>query len=133
MLAVPKTKVVRGYSFFRPVIWFTSSLEDDVDMYWARSGFLKPLTISADDCRRGHHTHARALMPPGWVGIYEYALWVDRTGKHDLSDLRSIQGLAFAISAADSQGGGSLLHAGGFVKQYQIEVDPSAQIQHSAG
>ncbi len=88
MLAVPKTKVVRGYSFFG-LSFVYIIFEDDTDMYWARSRVLESINYVSGRLPPGI---TPALGPDatgvGW--IYEYAL-VDRTGKHDLAQLRSLQ------------------------------------------
>ncbi|MDQ6966410.1 MAG: efflux RND transporter permease subunit, partial [Mariprofundaceae bacterium] len=123
MLAVPKTKTVRGYSFFGFSFVYII-FEDGTDMYWARSRVLEYLN------------YASKLLPPGitptlgpdatGVGwIYEYAL-VDKTGKHDLSQLRSIQDWYLRYRLQTVDGVAEVASIGGYVKQYQIEVDPDA-------
>ena len=88
MLAVPKAKVVRGYSFFG-LSFVYIIFEDGTDMYWARSRVLEYLNYVSGRLPQGVNP---SLGPDatgvGWV--YEYAL-VDKTGTHDLSQLRSIQ------------------------------------------
>lgn len=123
MLSVPKTKVVRGYSFFG-LSFVYIIFDDDTDMYWARSRILESLNYVSD---RLPSNVSPTLGPDatgvGW--IYEYAL-VDRSGKHDLSELRSIQDwyLRYPLQAVD--GVAEVASIGGHVKQYQIEVDPNA-------
>jgi len=88
MLAVPDTKVVRGYSFFG-LSFVYIIFEDGTDMYWARSRVLESLNYVSGRLPEGvTPTLGPDATGVGW--IYEYAL-VDRTGQHDLSDLRSLQ------------------------------------------
>ena len=123
MLAVPKTKVVRGYSFFG-LSFVYIIFDDDTDMYWARSRILESLNYVSD---RLPSNVSPTLGPDatgvGW--IYEYAL-VDRSGKHDLSELRSIQDWYLRYPLQTVDGVAEVASIGGYVKQYQIEVDPNA-------
>lgn len=123
MLAVPKTKVVRGYSFFG-LSFVYIIFDDDTDMYWARSRILESLNYVSD---RLPSNVSPTLGPDatgvGW--IYEYAL-VDRTGKHDLSELRSMQDWYLRYPLETVDGVAEVASIGGYVKQYQIEVDPNA-------
>ncbi len=119
MLAVPYAKVVRGYSFFGFSFVYII-FEDGTDLYWARSRVLEYLNYAAGKLPRGV---TPALGPDatgvGWV--YEYVLESD---KHDLQQLRSIQDwyLRYELTAVD--GVSEVASIGGFVKQYQVEVDP---------
>ncbi|MCK5718639.1 MAG: efflux RND transporter permease subunit, partial [Thiomargarita sp.] len=121
MLSVPGAQVVRGYSFFGDSYIYVI-FEDGTDMYWARSRVLEYLNQAA------------ASLPPnvqprlgpdatgvGW--IYSYAL-IDRTGNHDLSQLRSLQDwfLKFELQTVD--GVSEVATVGGMVKQYQVVIDP---------
>lgn len=88
MLAVPKTKVVRGYSFFG-LSFVYLIFEDGTDMYWARSRVLESLNYVSGRLPQGiTPTLGPDATGVGWV--YEYAL-VDKSGKHDLAQLRSLQ------------------------------------------
>lgn len=128
MLAVPKTKVVRGYSFFG-LSFVYIIFEDDVDMYWARSRVLEAINYISGRLPEGiTPTLGPDATGVGWV--YEYAL-VDRTGKHDLSDLRSIQDWYLRYPLQTVQGVAEVASVGGFVKQYQIEVDPNALLRYN--
>ncbi len=122
MLAVPKAKVVRGYSFFG-LSFVYIIFEDDTDMYWARSRVLEYLNYVSGRLPQGV---SPALGPDatgvGWV--YEYAL-VDRTGKHDLSQLRSLQDWYLRYPLQTVPGVSEVASIGGYVKQYQVEVDPN--------
>jgi len=122
MLAVPQAKVVRGYSFFG-LSFVYIIFEDGTDMYWARSRVLEYLNYVAGRLPQGV---TPALGPDatgvGW--IYEYAL-VDKTGKHDLSQLRSIQDWYLRYPLQTVPGVSEVASVGGYVKQYQVEVDPN--------
>jgi Cu(I)/Ag(I) efflux system membrane protein CusA/SilA len=119
MLSVPRSKVVRGYSFFG-LSFVYIIFEDDTDMYWARSRVLEYLNYAADRLPEGV---SPALGPDatgvGWV--YEYTLQSD---KHDLSQLRSIQDWQVRYELQQVKGVSEVASIGGFVQQYQITVDP---------
>jgi len=123
MLSVPKTKVVRGYSFFGFSMVYVV-FEDGTDIYWARTRVLEYLNYARD---RLPPSVAPRLGPDatgvGWV--YEYAL-VDRSGKHDLANLRSLQDWYMRYPLQTVNGVAEVASIGGFVKQYQVEVDPDA-------
>jgi len=123
MLAVPHAKVVRGYSFFGFSVVYII-FEDGTDMYWARSRVLEYLNYVSGRLPAGVNP---SLGPDatgvGWV--YEYAL-VDKTGKHDLAELRSIQDWYMRYALQTVNGVSEVASVGGFVKQYQVEVDPNA-------
>jgi len=123
MLAVPHSKVVRGYSFFGFSVVYII-FEDGTDMYWARSRVLEYLNYVSGRLPAGVNP---SLGPDatgvGWV--YEYAL-VDKSGKHDLAELRSIQDWYMRYALQTVNGVSEVASMGGFVKQYQVEVDPNA-------
>ncbi len=123
MLAVPRAKTVRGYSFFG-LSFVYIIFEDDTDMYWARSRVLEYLNYASD---RLPEEVTPSLGPDatgvGW--IYEYAL-VDKSGRHDLAQLRSIQDWYLRYPLQTVDGVAEVASIGGFVKQYQVEVDPNA-------
>ncbi len=123
MLAVPDTKVVRGYSFFG-LSFVYIIFEDGTDMYWARSRVLESLNyVSGRLPRDVTPTLGPDATGVGWV--YEYAL-VDRTGRHDLAQLRSIQDWYLRYPLQTVPGVAEVASVGGYVKQYQVEVDPNA-------
>ncbi len=128
MLAVPYARVVRGYSFFGFSFVYII-FEDGTDIYWARSRVLESLNYASGRLPRGV---TPSLGPDatgvGW--IYEYAL-VDKTGGHDLAQLRSIQDWYLRYELAAVPGVAEVASIGGFVKQYQIEVDPNKLVAHS--
>jgi len=122
MLAVPKAVNVRGYSFFGDSYVYII-FEDGTDLYWARSRVLEYLSQVASKLPK---EATPALGPDatgvGWV--YEYAL-VDRTGKHDISELRSIQDWFLKFELQTVPGVSEVATIGGMVKQYQVVVDPN--------
>jgi Cu(I)/Ag(I) efflux system membrane protein CusA/SilA len=121
LLSVPGATTVRGYSFYGDS--FVNVLfADGTDPYWARSRVLEYLSQAAARLPEG----VRPALGPDATGvgwIYQYAL-VDRTGKHDLAQLRSVQDwfLKFELQALD--GVAEVATIGGMVKQYQVVVDP---------
>ncbi len=123
MLSVPRAKVVRGYSFFG-LSFVYIIFEDGTDLYWARSRILEALNYVSSRLPAGV---SPALGPDatgvGWV--YEYAL-VDRSGGHDLAQLRSIQDWYLRYPLQTVPGVAEVASIGGYVKQYQVEVDPDA-------
>ncbi|MBL7049041.1 MAG: efflux RND transporter permease subunit [Nitrospira sp.] len=122
MLSVPGARVVRGYSFFGFSFVYII-FDDGTDLYWARSRVLEYINYVSKRLPSGV---TPSLGPDatgvGW--IYEYAL-VDRTGKHDLSELRSIQDWFLRYELTSVDGVSEVASVGGFVKQYQIDVDPN--------
>jgi len=128
MLAVPKTKVVRGYSFFGMSFVYII-FEDNTDMYWARSRVLESLNYVSGRLPQGiTPTLGPDATGVGW--IYEYAL-VDRTGKHDLAQLRSLQDWYLRYPLQTVEGVAEVASMGGFVKQYQVDVDPTALARYN--
>ena len=121
MLSVPGAKTVRGYSFFGDSFVYVI-FEDGTDLYWARSRVLEYLSQVQS---RLPETAKPALGPDatgvGW--IYEYAL-VDRTGRHDLSQLRSLQDWFLRYELKSLPGVAEVASIGGMVKQYQVVLDP---------
>ena len=121
MLSVPKAVTVRGYSFFGDSFVYII-FEDGTDLYWARSRVLEYLSQVAGQLPEGA---TPALGPDatgvGWV--YEYAL-VDRTGQHDLSELRSIQDWFLKFELQTVPGVAEVATIGGMVRQYQVVLDP---------
>ncbi|HDO31012.1 MAG TPA: efflux RND transporter permease subunit [Desulfobacteraceae bacterium] len=121
MLAVPKAKVVRGYSFFG-ISFVYIIFKDGTDIYWARSRVLEALNSVSSRLPPGiTPTLGPDATGVGW--IYEYAL-VDRTGRHDLAQLRSIQDWYLRYPLQTVSGVAEVASIGGYVKQYQVEVNP---------
>ncbi len=121
MMSVPGAKVVRGYSFFGDSYVYVI-FEDGTDLYWARSRVLEYLNQVRGQLPPGV---SPALGPDasgvGWV--YEYAL-VDRTHKHDLSDLRTLQDWFLKYELQAVPGVAEVATVGGMVRQYQVIADP---------
>ncbi len=121
MLAVPGARTVRGYSMFGDSYVYII-FEDGTDLYWARSRVLEYLSQVASRLPPGTNP---ALGPDatgvGW--IYQYAL-IDRTGRHDLSQLRALQDWFLKYELQTVPGVAEVATIGGMVKQYQIVVDP---------
>ena len=121
MLSVPGAVTVRGYSFFNDSYVYVI-FKDGTDPYWARSRVLEYLSQVATRLP----PEARPALGPdatgvGWV--YEYAL-VDRTGKHDLSQLRSLQDWFLKYELQTVAGVSEVATVGGMVKQYQVVLNP---------
>ena len=121
MLSVPYAKVVRGYSFFGYSFVYLI-FEDGTDIYWARSRVMEYLNFVSNRLPKGV---TPSLGPDatgvGW--IYQYVLH-DTTGQVDLAELRSIQDWFLRYELTAVPGVSEVASAGGFVKQYQVEVDP---------
>ncbi|MBL8297358.1 MAG: efflux RND transporter permease subunit [Rhodanobacteraceae bacterium] len=121
MLSVPGAKTVRGFSFFGDSYVYVL-FEDGTDLYWARSRVLEYLNQVQSRLPRG----ASAALGPDATGvgwIYEYAL-VDRSGAHDLSELRALQDWFLRYELKSVPGVAEVATVGGMVKQYQIVLDP---------
>ena len=119
MLTVPRSRVVRGFSFFG-ISFVYIIFEDGVDPYWARSRVLEYLNAAAARLPEGV---TPALGPDatgvGWV--YQYAI----TGENlSLAELRSLQDWVVRYAASRADGVSEVASVGGFVKQYSITVDP---------
>ena len=121
MLSVPGAVTVRGYSFFGDSYVYII-FDEDTDLYWARSRVLEYLSQVAPVLPET----ARPQLGPdatgvGWV--YLYAL-VDRTGQHDISQLRSLQDWFLRYELQTVPGVSEVSTVGGMVKQYQVKVHP---------
>ncbi len=121
MLAVPFAKVVRGYSFFG-LSFVYIIFEDGTDLYWARSRVLEYLNYVSKRLPPGvTPTLGPDATGVGWV--YEYVL--DGGDKYDLQQLRSIQDWYLRYELMSVPGVAEVASIGGYVKQYQVEVDPN--------
>ncbi|GKR06340.1 cation transporter [Aeromonas caviae] len=121
MLAVPGATTVRGYSFFGDSFVYVL-FDDNTDLYWARARVLEYLSQVAPNLPAS----ARPQLGPdatgvGWV--YQYAL-VDKTGKHDLSELTSLQNWFLKYELQTVDGVSEVATVGGMVRQYKVRVDP---------
>ncbi len=126
MLSVPFAKVVRGYSFFN-LSFVYIIFEDGTDLYWARSRVLEYLNFVSGRLPQGV---TPSLGPDatgvGWV--YEYILESDR---HDLAQLRSIQDWFLRYELSSVPGVSEVASIGGYVKQYQVVVDPNKLLAYN--
>ncbi len=121
LLSVPRVRSVRGQSFFGLSLVY-AIFEDGTDPYWARSRVLEYM----DAARARLPDGVTPVLGPdatgvGWV--FEYAL-VDRSGRHDLAQLRSLQDWNLRYALASVPGVAEVASIGGFVRQYQVQVDP---------
>jgi Cu(I)/Ag(I) efflux system membrane protein CusA/SilA len=122
LLSAPRIKYVRGQSFFGLSFVYVI-FEDDVDLYWARSRVLEYLNEVQGSLPAGvTPTLGPDATGVGWV--FEYAL-VDRSGKMDLQQLRSFQDWNLRYALESLPGVAEVASIGGFVKQYQVIVDPN--------
>ena len=120
MLAVPSATVVRGYSFFGFSFVYVI-FEDGTDLYWARSRVLEYLNYVSGRLPEGvSPTLGPDASGVGWA--YMYAL---RSADHDLAELRSLQDWFLKYELTAVQGVSEVASVGGFVRQYQITVDPN--------
>ena len=120
LLAAPFAKVVRGYSFFGFSFVYVI-FEDATDLYWARARVLEYLNHAAGELPPG----VTPVLGPDATGVgwaFMYALKSDR---HDLAELRSLQDWFLKYELASVPGVSEVASVGGFVKQYQITVDPN--------
>jgi Cu(I)/Ag(I) efflux system membrane protein CusA/SilA len=128
MLSVPYARTVRGYSFFGFSFVYVI-FEDGTDLYWARSRVLEYLNFVSGRLPTGV---TPSLGPDatgvGWV--YEYIL-KDTTGKQDLQQLRSLQDWYLRYELTSVPGVSEVASIGGFVKQYQVEVDPNKLLAYN--
>ncbi|MGH5895508.1 Cu(+)/Ag(+) efflux RND transporter permease subunit SilA, partial [Citrobacter freundii] len=121
MLSVPGAKTVRGFSQFGDSYVYVI-FEDGTDLYWARSRVLEYLNQVQGKLPAGVSSEIGPdATGVGW--IFEYAL-VDRNGKHDLSELRSLQDWFLKFELKTIPNVAEVASVGGVVKQYQIQVNP---------
>ena len=121
MLSVPGAKTVRGYSFFGDSFVYVL-FEDGTDLYWARSRVLEYL----NQVQSRLPASAKTSLGPDATGvgwIYQYAL-VDRSGKHDVSQLRALQDWFLQYELKTVPNVAEVASVGGMVRQYQIVLDP---------
>ena len=121
MLSAPQVKAVRGTSFFGDS-FVTVLFKDGTDLYWARSRTLEYLSQARDRLPAG----VTPILGPDATGVgwaYEYAL-VDRTGGHDLGQLRSLQDWFLRFQLKEVDGVAEVASVGGMVRSYQVQPDP---------
>jgi Cu(I)/Ag(I) efflux system membrane protein CusA/SilA len=121
MLSVPGARSVRGYSFFGDSFVYVI-FDEGVDLYWARSRVLEYMSQARERLPEA----ARSSIGPDATGvgwIYQYAL-VDRSGGHDLGQLRALQDWLLSFELKSVPGVAEVAPIGGMVRQYQIVLDP---------
>ncbi len=128
LVAAPKVRAVRGISMFGMSFIYVI-FEDGTDIYWGRSRVLEYLNAVSGKLPPG----VRPIIGPdatgvGWV--FEYAL-VDESGNHTLADLRSFQDWTLKYYLESTPGVAEVASVGGFVKQYQVNVDPNALLAYN--
>ncbi|MBZ0113018.1 MAG: CusA/CzcA family heavy metal efflux RND transporter [Thermoanaerobaculia bacterium] len=119
MLAVPHAKVVRGYSFFGSSFVYIL-FDEGTDLYWARSRVLEYLSTLSDKLPEG----VSPQLGPDATGVGWAFLYVLNSPNHSLAELRSLQDWYIGYNLATLEGVSEVAAIGGFVKQYQVEVDP---------
>jgi len=122
MLAAPKVRVARGKSFLGLSFVYVI-FEDGTDIYWARSRVLEYLQSVTGRMPAG----VTPVLGPDATGVgwgFQYAV-IDETGKHDLAQLRSLQDWTLKYVVESVPGVSQVASVGGFVKQYQISIDPN--------
>ena len=127
-IAAPKVKFVRGESMFGKSFVYVI-FEDGTDIYWARSRVIEYLSSVRGMLPEG----VNPVIGPdatgvGWV--FEYAL-VDETGKHNLAELRSYQDWSLRYALESVKGVAEVAPVGGFVKQYQVDLDPNKLLAYN--
>jgi Cu(I)/Ag(I) efflux system membrane protein CusA/SilA len=128
MLGAPKVKVVRGFSYFG-LSFVYIIFEDGTDMYWARSRVLEYMNEAAKFLPE----KVTPTLGPDATGVgwgFEYAL-VDETGKMDLADLRTLQDWYLRYWLKAVPGVSDVASIGGYVKQYQVNLDPNAILAYN--
>jgi Cu(I)/Ag(I) efflux system membrane protein CusA/SilA len=128
LLSAPKAKVVRGYSFFGYSFVYVI-FEDGTDIYWARSRVLEYMQGVQGKLPAG----VQPVLGPDATGVgwaFEYAL-VDKTGRHDLSQLRTLQDWYVRYWLASVPGVAEVSPVGGYVRQYQVQIDPNTLLAYN--
>jgi Cu(I)/Ag(I) efflux system membrane protein CusA/SilA len=128
LLAAPEVKVVRGFSFFGSSFIYVI-FKDGTDIYWARSRILEYL----QSVRNKIPADVNPELGPDATSVgwgFSYAL-VDEEGRHDLSELRSIQDYYVKLTLESVPGVSQVASIGGFVKQYQITLDPNRLLAYN--
>lgn len=121
LLGVPNVRFVRGQSFMGLSFVYVI-FEDDTDIYWARSRVLEYLNTASQQLPEGvSPTLGPDATGVGWV--FQYAL-VDKSGKHDLAELRALQDFKLRYWLTAVEGVAEVASVGGFEKEYQVNIDP---------
>ncbi len=128
LLGAPKVKAIRGFSDFGYSYVYVI-FQDGTDLYWARSRVLEYLSKILPRLPQGVQTEIGPdATSVGWV--YQYAL-ADRSGHHDLAELRSLQDWYLRYHLQSVPGVAEVAAVGGFVKQYQVNVDPTKLVAYN--
>src|SRR3990172_9191605 len=128
LLSAPKVKAVRGFSFFG-ISFVNIIFEDGTDPYWARSRVLEYMQGVQGRLPAG----VQPVLGPDATGVgwaFEYAL-VDKTGRHDLSQLRTLQDWYVRYWLASVPGVAEVSPVGGYVRQYQVQIDPNTLLSYN--
>jgi copper/silver efflux system protein len=128
LVSAPNVKVVRGFSYF-DVSFVYVIFEDGTDLYWARSRVLEYLNGLQGRLPPG----VQPVLGPDATGVgwgFSYAL-VDKSGRHDLARLRTLNDWYVQYMLRSVPGVAEVAPVGGFVKQYQIQVDPNALLAYN--
>jgi Cu(I)/Ag(I) efflux system membrane protein CusA/SilA len=128
LISAPRVKVVRGFSYF-DVSFIYVIFEDGTDLYWARSRVLEYLNGLQGRLPEG----VQPVLGPDATGVgwgFQYAL-SDRSGKYDLSRLRTLNDWYVQYWLRSVPGVAEVAPVGGYVKQYQIEIDPNALLSYN--
>jgi Cu(I)/Ag(I) efflux system membrane protein CusA/SilA len=129
-ISAPKVKFVRGESMFGKSFVYVI-FEDGTDLYWARSRVIEYLNSVRGSLPEGvNPTIGPDATGVGW--IYEYAL-VDESGRNNLAQLRSFQDWTLRYALAGVKGVAEVATVGGFVKQYQVNLDPTKLLAYRVG
>ncbi|MBA3729428.1 MAG: efflux RND transporter permease subunit, partial [Sphingomonas sp.] len=121
MLSAPQVKAVRGFSFFGDS-FVTVLFKDGTDLYWARSRTLEYLSQARDRLPK----NVSPTLGPDATGVgwaFEYAL-IDRTGSHDLGQLRALQDWFLRFQLKEIDGVAEVASVGGMVQSFQVQLDP---------
>jgi len=128
LLAAPKVQAVRGFSFLGSSFIY-AIFEEGTDIYWARSRVLEYLQAVKNKLP----SDVNPILGPDATSVgwgFSYAV-VDETGQHNLSELRSVQDWNIKLALESVPGVSQVASIGGFVKQYQITVDPNNLISYN--
>lgn len=128
LLAAPKVQVVRGFSYFGSSFIYVI-FEEGTDIYWARSRVLEYLQAVKNKIP----SDVNPILGPDATSVgwgFNYAV-VDETGRHDLSELRSVQDYNIKLAIESVPGVSQVASVGGFVKQYQITIDPNRLLAYN--
>ena len=126
MLSVPHAKVVRGYSFFGFSFVYVI-FDDGTDPYWARSRVLESLNFVSSRLPAG----VTPSLGPDASGVGWAFMYVLTSDRHDLSELRSVQDWFLKYELSSVPGVSEVASVGGFVRQYQVTVDPNKLLAYA--